>query len=464
VTLPAFQTCAHRRRRITRRELLVLACGLASSSAVAEASRLHRHAPVAAGNSTRFTGDADVTLRIGEVTLELAPGRSIRTLAYNGQVPGPLLRVRAGRPLTVDVFNDSQEQDIVHWHGLQIPPEVDGAYEEGTPGVPPQGGRRRYEFTPAPAGTRWYHSHNPAGRNLQKSTYSGQFGLLLVESGTDSGAYDREVPILLHEWNPFLSRSGPLDVEYRAYTINGRMLGFGDPLRVKPSERVLFRIVNASATLQHRLALPGHLFHVLGLDGNGVLNPAAVSVVELGPGERADAIVEMTRPGVWIFGETRRPQRDGGMGVVVEYADRKGPPQWEDPPATEWDYSVFAGSGVVPEPDERRRFVFKAEADGHHWTINGKRHPRTDPIVVSANKRYRWVLDNQSAHHHPMHLHRHAFEVVRIADRRLSGLWTRDFAANCNFESKEGKTSRRQTVTACGGDVPPAVEIQQRLS
>jgi FtsP/CotA-like multicopper oxidase with cupredoxin domain len=133
----------------------------------------HRHAPQ---TPEELAGPADVTLRIGEVNLELAPRRTVRTLAYNGQAPGPLLRARRGRPLTVDVWNDSREEDIVHWHGLHIPPEVDGVYEEGTPGVPPNGGRRRYVFTPEPAGTRWYHSHNPAGSNLKKSTYTGQFG------------------------------------------------------------------------------------------------------------------------------------------------------------------------------------------------------------------------------------------------------------------------------------------------
>jgi FtsP/CotA-like multicopper oxidase with cupredoxin domain len=66
--------------------------------------------------------------------------------------------------------------------------------------------------------------------------------------------------------------------------------------------------------------------------------------------------------------------------------------------------------------------VFRAK-DGHHWTINGKSFPATEPIVVETGKRYRWLLDNQSADDHPVHLHRHTFEVVRVADRRMSGIW-----------------------------------------
>lgn len=122
-------------------------------------------------SSADWIGPAEVTLPIGELALDIGPRRVVRTRAYNGQVHGPLLRVPRGRALTVDVWNDTRAADIVHWHGLHIPLEVDGAYEEGTPGVPARG-RRRYVFTPTPAGTRWYHSHEPAGSDLAKGTYS----------------------------------------------------------------------------------------------------------------------------------------------------------------------------------------------------------------------------------------------------------------------------------------------------
>jgi len=373
--------------------------------------------------STPPVGEADISLRIGEMTLDLAPRRWIRTLAYNGQVPGPLLRARRGTPVVVDVWNDTKQEDIVHWHGFHIPSEVDGAYEEGTPGVPPNGGRKRYVFTPDPAGSRWYHSHNPAGRNLHKGTYTGQFGLFVVDDGDDPGAYDQEVPILLHEWEPRFTTTSAMDVEFKYYSINGKMLGAGEPIRVKPSQRVLFRIANASATLHHRLALTGHVFQVIALDGNAVPVPARVPILDLGPGERVDAIVEMNRPGVWILGEVRTEQRTGGMGLVVEYADQPGPARWEPPGNFVWDYTTFGGHDTLPEPDGRLTMVFKATGDGHHWTINGKSYPHTDPILVRANRRYRWLLDNQTADAHPVHLHRHRFEIVRFADQRVSGIW-----------------------------------------
>jgi FtsP/CotA-like multicopper oxidase with cupredoxin domain len=261
------------------------------------------------------------------------------------------------------------------------------------------------------------------GRNLKRSTYTGQFGMFIVESGNDPGSYDQEVPILLHEWDPRFTQQGGMDIEFRYYSINGKMMGAGEPIRVRQNQRVLFRFVNASATLHHRLALPGHQFFVTALDGFAVPTPTLVSVIALSPGERVDAIVEMNQPGVWVLGEADPEQRRAGMGIVVEYADQQGPSRWLDPRPAVWDYTIFGNAAAAPEPDSRLSFIFKATDNRRHWMINGKSHPRTDPIIVQPNKRYRWLFDNQSAEPHPIHLHRHAFELVRVADKRVSGIW-----------------------------------------
>ena len=402
-----------------RRRFLALSAGWISSAAIARATL--QHPSPGSSPSAPPAGDADITLRIAPVTLDIAPKRSIKTIGYNGQVPGPLLRARLGTPVTVDVFNDTKDEDLVHWHGFHIPSDVDGSMEEGTPPVPGNG-RRRYTFTPDPAGTRWYHSHSMAGTNLKRGTYTGQFGMFIVEADGNPGAYDQEVPILLHEWEPRFVEQGGMDVEFKYLTINGKMLGAGEPVRVRAAQRVLFRILNASATLHHRLALAGHLFQVIALDGNPVPVPKRVPVLDLGPGERVDAIFEMNRPGVWIFGEVKNDWRTAGMGIAIEYAGQQGPPQWDRIAPFEWDYGLFGGADAVPEPDERLTMVIRPTGDGHHWTINGKSYPKTDPIVVRANKRYRWTFDNQSADGHPLHLHRHTFEVVRVDGRPMSGI------------------------------------------
>ncbi len=182
------------------------------------------------------------------------------------------MRFTEGKTATVDIVNETRDPEMVHWHGFHIPPEVDGSHEEGTPMV--QGhDRRRFVFTPNPVGTRWYHAHAMAGHNLAKGAYSGQFGMAIVEPRQNPARYDLEVPIILHEWEPFFSSDMDMDVDYRLSSINGKMLGAGEPIRVKQAQRVLFRVLNASATMQHRLALPGHLFEVVALDGNTVPSP-----------------------------------------------------------------------------------------------------------------------------------------------------------------------------------------------
>jgi FtsP/CotA-like multicopper oxidase with cupredoxin domain len=79
--------------------------------------------------------------------------------------------------------------------------------EEGKPHIPSHD-HRRYTFTARPAGTRWYHSHGHAGRNLNKFTYSGELGLYIVEPKDDAGRYDLEVPLILHEWDPYFTEHG----------------------------------------------------------------------------------------------------------------------------------------------------------------------------------------------------------------------------------------------------------------
>jgi FtsP/CotA-like multicopper oxidase with cupredoxin domain len=382
----------------------------------------------------------DHSLRIEPCALEIGPGVTVHTLAYNGQVPGPLLRLREGVPVTIDVTNAAAAPDIVHWHGLAIDSLNDGAMEEGSPMIPP-GQVQRYTFTPKPSGTRWYHTHSGAYGNLSAGTYTGQFGFLLVEGKEPVPHYDQEINLAIHHWEPSFvpmvetmreqSANMPLttgsDVGYKYATIQGHMLGAGEPLRVKTGQRVLMRLLNASATENVILALPGHRFTILAMDGNPVPNPQSVEVLSLAVAERVDALVEMNAPGVWILGSTLEKARHMGLGIVVEYAGSSGPPVWKDPAPAVWDYTQFASTSPAPPPDESFVLTFrdigpKPGANFDVWTINNKSWPDIDPLIVQAGKRYRLVFRNGSGDQHPLHLHRHTFEITRIADKHLSGL------------------------------------------
>jgi FtsP/CotA-like multicopper oxidase with cupredoxin domain len=395
---------------------------------------------------------ADFTLRIAPMTVELAPQVVISTIGYSNKVPGPLLRMRESQPVTVDVINDTDVPEYVHWHGLLVPSKVDGAEEEGTPPVAPHG-RRRYEFVAKPAGSRWYHSHTAAMMDLHRGSYTGQFGFFMIDSANDPGVYDQEVFLALREWEPHLTtmdqdemaadpndpmpekpatpdlRRNGLEVGAPLYSINDKILGAGDPLRVRSGQRILMHLLNASASQIHRIGLFGHHFQVIALDGNPVPVPQTVDVIEIAPGERVDAIVEMNLPGVWILGELRDVARQSGMGIVVEYANQAQPrAQWLSPPLSKsrWDYTIFGKSAPHPPPDQTIDMIFEKVPGGphgiNHWLVNGKEYPHEREFVLRQGGRYRLVFHNRSDDSHPLHMHRHLFELVELNGKPTAGI------------------------------------------
>jgi FtsP/CotA-like multicopper oxidase with cupredoxin domain len=385
-----------------------------------------------AGRARQFSA-ADYTIDIEAYALEVSPRRNLKTIAYNRQVPGPLLRLKEGQPVTIDVNNRTGNSEVVHWHGLFLPSQVDGAMEEGTPPIPPAG-RARYTFTPRPAGFRWYHTHVFAGKDLHRGQYTGEHGFLLIEPRDNPARYDQEIFLALHDWDGQLlaSGDGSMDPAYEVSTINGRVLGFGEPLRVKSGQQVLFQILNSSPSEVHWIALAGHQFKVTALDGNQVAQAQLVPMLRLAPAERVSALVEMSHPGVWVMGEVRKHIMAAGMGIAVEYAGSSGEPRWEQPDGLSWDYLRFAAAdqtsagpaaGQPPQPSDAVAIplVFAAKFAGHgamdHWTINGKSYPETASPVLTAGQRYRLSFINRSTNDHPVHLHRHSFELRRFPGR-----------------------------------------------
>jgi FtsP/CotA-like multicopper oxidase with cupredoxin domain len=408
---------------------------------------------------------ADYMLTIAAKPIELAPKRIVSVTTYNSQFPGPLLRFKEGVQVTVDVHNETDTPEQLHWHGQSIPSDVDGAAEEGTPFIPAHGSRTIF-FVPRPSGFRFYHTHVRAGGDLNRGQYSGLVGPVYIEPKDNPGRYDREVFLTLKEFQPTFSRGGDMDmtflspasvvtelketgehsmkaslakgmpkgyeVGYDAFTINGRMLGHGDPIRVKQGERVLFHVLNGSAGEIRSLALPGHTFLIVGMDGNPLPKPVRVPGLWMGTAERISAIVEMNHPGVWIMGDTGDDDRQHGMGIVVEYAGRIGKPQWIAPAPFKWNYAKFGKAEAPPQtPEELIDMTFakdNAALEGfNRWTINGVSYPMDQMMAAPSfhlkeGKRYRLRMRNASDDIHPIHLHRHTFELSKIAGQPTSGV------------------------------------------
>ena len=155
---------------------------------------------------------ADYTLRVGTGLVELAPDHIVSTTLYNGQFPGPLVRFKEGQEVIVDVYNDTDTPELVHWHGQVIPSDVEGAAEEGTPFVPARG-MRRISFVPRPSGFRFYHTHVVAGADLNRGTYTGQAGPVYIEPKNNARAYDREIFLVMKEFEPAFSRGGDMPTD-----------------------------------------------------------------------------------------------------------------------------------------------------------------------------------------------------------------------------------------------------------
>src|SRR5580658_8632182 len=158
-------------------------------------------------------GTPDYTIKIAASPIEIAPNRIISTTTYNGQFPGPLLRFKEGQSVTIDINNQTDTPEQLHWHGQFLSTDVDGSAEEGTPFIAPHGSRR-ISFVPKPSGYRFYHTHVRAGTNLNAGHYTGLVGPVYIEPKNNPGGYDREVFLTLKEFQPSYSRGGDMDMDF----------------------------------------------------------------------------------------------------------------------------------------------------------------------------------------------------------------------------------------------------------
>ncbi|HXM27102.1 MAG TPA: multicopper oxidase domain-containing protein [Chthoniobacterales bacterium] len=283
-------------KRFSRRQFL-LTSGLAGGGLMLPspaAAQNSMQMPMASATATPpvKTGPAELNLRIGPVLVDVTKDKTISTIGYNAQVPGPLIRLREGKQVSVQIINGSYDQEV-----FLATHEFDPFYSTG---------------------------------EMEEEEGKPEDPALEAEVKADK-----------------TQKSNGWEIGYRTFTMNGRCLGYGDPIRAKEGERVMFRILNASATETIQLALPGHEFYVVALDGNPIPRPNKVRVLQLGSAERVDAIVEMKNPGVWILGTPMDEDRNRGMGIVVEYAGRKGKPQWRPSGKSDWNYLLFGESKLA---------------------------------------------------------------------------------------------------------------------
>ncbi|MGI8477710.1 MAG: multicopper oxidase family protein, partial [Thermomicrobiales bacterium] len=253
----------------------------------------------------------EFVLTASEFDWALMEDTTVRAWGYNGRVPGPELRVREGDRVRVTLRNRLPAPTTIHWHGVALPPAMDGPAGLNQAAVEP-GGEFVYEFIAKPAGSRWYHSHaDPA---LQVPL--GLYGPLIIEPREAGPAHDREYTYLMAEWDAELTpdvasgraprgakdrmmRGGELGGEF--FLLNGRMHGAVPPIFVREGDHVLIRLMNAGS-MPHAFHTHGHSFTIVATDGNPVPEAARLTkdTLLIGPAERYDLTFTADNPGVWM--------------------------------------------------------------------------------------------------------------------------------------------------------------------
>ena len=272
----------------------------------------------------------EFTLTAEEIDWEIMSGTTVRAWAYNGLMPGPEIRVTEGDQVRITLRNELPVGTTIHWHGVNLPPEMDGPVGLNQAAVEP-GETFVYEFVATPAGTRWYHSH--ADPTVQIAL--GLYGPLIVEPRESKRSYDREFTYMLNEWDLELTpdvatgkaprgmrdqllRGGELGTDL--FLMNGRAHESIAPIRMAEGERILVRLINAG-NLPHAIHTHGHSFKIVATDGNAVPEGMELTkdTVLIGPGERYDLELVGDNPGVWMFHCHMENHAANGMMSLIQY-------------------------------------------------------------------------------------------------------------------------------------------------
>lgn len=232
------------------------------------------------------------------VRTEFLPGRVVDAWGYNGSVPGPTIEVTEGDRVRIIVDNHLPEPTSMHWHGFEVPIEMDGVPGISQDPVPP-GGRFVYEFTLHQKGTFFYHSHMPMQEMM------GMIGFFIMHPRT---AYrprvDKDFGLILQEWAILPNNTVPntLSMEFNWLTLNGKAGPATTPLIVKQGDRVRIRLVNLGMD-HHPIHLHGHQFYVTGTEGGRVPETAwyPTNTALVGVAQAKDVEFDAVYPGDWMF-------------------------------------------------------------------------------------------------------------------------------------------------------------------
>ena len=370
----------------------------------------------------------------------LGPGApETNVWAYNGVVPGPVLRMRRGERFALDFVNGLQQATTIHWHGLRVPNNMDGVPELTQAPVAP-GGRFEYAFALQNTGTYWYHPHFQSAEQVDR----GLHGVIIVEDEFPPPV-DRELLWVLDDWR--LDGKGQIVDDFgnlhdashqgrfgNTASINARV---PEDLAVQSGERIRLRLVNVANAWIFGLDFVGHSPMVIAYDGHSVEpHSPPGGLVTLGPSQRVDVILDMKdSPGkrfeVIDRYYARRPYK------LLDIVYGQSPLRLASPAD-----GISLPAPDLPKPDlaraERHEIVFSGGAmggmksallDGQEtgiralaqmgkvWAINGRVANKHDqPSILKLRRNRTYVIDfvNETAFPHPIHLHGQPMQILAV--------------------------------------------------
>lgn len=219
-----------------------------------------------------------------KVQWEVAPGDIKEAWTYNGQLPGPEIRITQGDTVRINVTNKLDESTAVHFHGVRMPNKMDGVPFITQPPIKP-GETFTYEFMVPNAGSHMYHSHH----NATKQVSLGLLGAFIVEPKDSS-----KEPKVAGDYTVILNDTA------QGYTWNGKGFPATQPLTAKLGETIRIRFMNEGMQI-HPMHLHGLSYLVIAKDGYPQPQPWECDTLNVAPGERWDVLVNCDNPGVWAF-------------------------------------------------------------------------------------------------------------------------------------------------------------------
>jgi len=356
-------------------------------------------------------------------TIEVVPGKPTQVWTYNGGVPGPLLRGRAGDRLIVHFKNSLAVATSIHWHGLRIPNDMDGVPDHPYAPVAP-GQSFDYSFVLPDPGTYWYHPHVASAEQLG----NGLFGPLIVDDPNEPRGLGDEAVMVLSDlgvdddgklvapdsggdFGTLFGREGNLML------VNGKVL---PTLHVRPGVRQRWRLINAAKSRYFKMQLPGNSLTRIGSDGGLIQSPETVDTLLLTPAQRADVILEPQPATAGTPLSLRWLAFDRGFGTAFNRPD-------EDILHLDFEGEPFKAAPLpalqreIPMPDAtnaRAIDISLTEATDEQGKlvmgINGVPSWKADAIMTPVGERQVWTVKNTFDFDHPFHLHGFFFQVLDV--------------------------------------------------